>query len=279
MARVIPKTPGRHRQSAMRLLEQAVFILRMAPADLLPAYYIGSLPFILGLLYFWGDMSRSADAGEYSASAALVMALLFAWMKYCQALFAARIYARLSHKPPDSLSYKRQGVQAASQTLLHSTGVFILPLALLVTLPFGWCFAFYQNVTVLSQNECTGVRALYRQAWQQARLWPAENHHLMAVIFIFSLTIFVNLAIAVYLFPQMLKTLFGYESIFTLSSTKLLNTTFWITILSLTYLCVDPLIKTVYALRCFYGLAITSGDDIRFELQGVIANQQNIGRQ
>jgi hypothetical protein len=276
---MMQKAARKHRQSAMRLLEQAVFMLRMAPADLLPVYYIGSLPFILGLLYFWGDMSRSADAGAYSASAALGMALLFVWMKCCQALFAARIYARLSHKPPDSHSYKRWGLQIASQTLLHSTGIFILPLALLVTLPFGWCFAFYQNVTVLSQNECAGVRALYCQAWQQARLWPTANHHLMAVIFIFSLAVFVNLAIAVYLFPQMLKTFFGYESIFTLSGAKLFNTTFWITILSLTWLCVDPLIKTVYALRCFYGLAITSGDDIRIALHSVIANQQNTDRQ
>jgi len=273
------KSGRKHRKSAMRLLEQAVSMLRLAPADLLPVYYIGSLPFVLGLLFFWGDMSRSADADDYSASAALGIALLFVWMKCCQALFAARIYARLSHKPPDSHSWSRQGLQAASQTLLHATSVFILPLALLATLPFGWCFAFYQNVTVLSQNESAGVRSLYRQAWQQARLWPSENHRMMVVIFIFSLAVFANLAIAVYLLPQMVKTFFGYESVFTLSGANLFNTTFWITVLSLTYLCVDPLIKTVYALRCFYGLAIASGDDIRIELHSVIANQQNIGRQ
>ncbi len=78
-----------------------------------------------------------------------------------------------------------------------------------------------------------------------------------------------------YLLPQMVKTFFGYESVFTLSGVNLLNTTFWITVLSLTYLCVDPLIKTAYALRCFYGLAIASGDDIRIELHRVIANNKH----
>ncbi len=257
-------------------MEQAVFMLRKAPTDLLPVYYIGSLPFILGLLYFWGDMSRSADAAEYTASAAMGMALLFVWMKCCQALFAARIYAHLSHKRPDSHSWTRLGLQPASQTLLHATGIFILPLALLATLPFGWCFAFYQNVTVLSQNESAGIRALYRQAWKQARLWPSENHHLLVVIFLFSLVVFFNLAIAIYLLPQMVKTFLGYESVFTLSGINLLNTTFLMIVLSLTYLCVDPLIKTVYALRCFYGLAIASGDDIRIELHDITANQQTI---
>jgi len=269
----MPRTRGKSRKSAIRLLEQAVHLLRLAPADLLPVYYIGTLPFILGLLWFWGDMSRSADAGDHAASFALGMAFLFAWMKWCQALFAARIYAHLSHQRPASHSWMRWGVQAACQTMLHATGFFVLPLALILTLPFGWCFAFYQNVTLLSQNETQGVRALYRQAWQQARLWPSQNHHLMAVIFIFSLVVFSNLAMTVYLLPQMVKTFFGYESVFTLSGVKLLNTTFWITISGLTYLCVDPLIKTVYALRCFDGLAITSGDDIRIELNSIIAGQ------
>jgi len=274
------KTGKIHRKSAMRLMEQAVHLLRLAPADLLSVYYIGSLPFILGLLYFWGDMSRSADAGEHATSAALGMALLFVWMKCCQALFATRVYARLCRsKEPDSPSYARLGLQLTSQTLLHATGVFILPLALCITLPFGWCFAFYQNVTVLSLNESAGVRALYRQAWLQARLWPSENHHLLAVISIFSLVVFANLTIAVYVFPQMVKTFFGYESVFTLSGVKLFNTTFWMTVLSLTWLCVDPLIKTVYALRCFYGLAIASGDDIRIELHSAIAKRKTMDLQ
>ncbi len=273
------KTGRKHRKSAIRILELAVHLLRKAPADLLPVYYIGSLPFILGLLYFWGDMSRSADAGEYAASDALGMALLFVWMKWCHALFATRIYARLSHKLPAPHSWVRLGLQVSAQTLLHATGVFILPLALCLTLPFGWCFAFYQNVTVLSQNEYSSVRTLYRQAWQQARLWPSENHRMMAVIFIFSLIVFANLAIAIYLFPQMVKTFFGYESVFTLSGTKLLNTTFWMIVSGLTYLCVDPLIKTAYALRCFYGLAIASGDDIRIELHSAIDKQKTMDLQ
>ena len=51
-------------------------ILRSAPGALLSFYYFGSVPFVLGLLYFWADMSHSANANEYGAMAALGLALL-----------------------------------------------------------------------------------------------------------------------------------------------------------------------------------------------------------
>ena len=54
--------PGhkKHHQSAIRIIEEAVHLLRSAPGSLLAGYYIGSAPFVLGLMYFWADMSRSA---------------------------------------------------------------------------------------------------------------------------------------------------------------------------------------------------------------------------
>ncbi len=265
----------RHRKSALRILEQAVHLLRQAPAELLALYYIGALPFILGLFYFWGDLSRGADAESYAASAAFGMALLFIWMKYWQALFAARIYAYLGrHEIEMPFSRRRIAFNVASQTLLHAVGVFVLPLALCLTIPFGWCFAFYQNVTVLSHNPFPNVRALSRQAWRQAQLWSSENHRLIGVLLLFGLVVFVNLAAAVYMAPQLAKSVLGYESVFTMSNALLLNTTFWIVIAGLTYLCIDPLIKTAYALRCFYGLAVATGDDILVELHDVVSQQQ-----
>ena len=38
-------------------------------------------------------------------------------------------------------------------------------------------------------------------------------------------------------------------------------------VFGLTYLCMDPIVKTVYALRCFYGESITSGEDLKAELK------------
>ena len=84
---IMKKNHQKHQKSAIRMIEEAVHILRAAPGALLSVYYIGSVPFILGLLYFWADMSRGAEAHEYSAMAALGLSFLFVWMKFWQTVF------------------------------------------------------------------------------------------------------------------------------------------------------------------------------------------------
>jgi hypothetical protein len=67
--------------------------------------------------------------------------------------------------------------------------------------------------------------------------------------------------------PQLLKTLFGVESVFTLSPYAMLNSTFFAGMCGLTYLCVDPILKAFYTLRCFYGESLESGEDLKSELK------------
>jgi hypothetical protein len=42
-----------HRKGVVLLLEEAVHLLRKTPLFLLSSYFIGTLPFLLGLFYFW----------------------------------------------------------------------------------------------------------------------------------------------------------------------------------------------------------------------------------
>ena len=265
--------PKRHRKSAIFFLEEAVHVLRQAPLLLLSSYYIGSLPFILGLFYFWADMSQSADARSYHAGASLGLVLLYIWMKCCQAVFAAHVNTIISGKPLPRWSAQRGLSLVATQTLIHATSFFILPLAALIAIPFGWCYAFYQNVTAEAISEPSNLTALCKRAWFQAKLWPRQNHILLAIFFIFGVVVFLNIGSTIYLLPLLLKKMLGFESIFTLSGSHMINTTFWMVTIGLTYLCMNPLVKTVYILRCFYGSALTSAADLKTELQRVMAGR------
>ncbi len=51
----------------------------------------GQHPFVLGLMYFWADMSRGANAGEHCTLAALSLASLYIWMKFWHAVFAHQV--------------------------------------------------------------------------------------------------------------------------------------------------------------------------------------------
>jgi hypothetical protein len=253
-------------KGSLELVEEAVHLLRTAPAGALAAYFAGTVPFVLAALYFWADMSRSAFATQHLVGAAAGLALLFLWMKFCQAMFTRQLQACVASRQLPPLSLPQALRILAAQGALQPTGLFVLLAALLVVLPFGWAYAFYQNLTVLGQGSAGTSGRLVRRSARQARLWPAQNHVLLALVFGFGLVVFLNWGMVCYLVPELLKLLFGVESVFTRSGLSLLNTTYFAVVGALTYLSLDPIVKAVYTLRCFYGESLHSGEDLKAEL-------------
>jgi len=248
-------------------------LLRTAPGRLLSVYYLGSVPFVLGLLYFWADMSRSANAYEYSAAAALGLSLLYVWMKIWQTIFALRVHARITGVLPYRWSLGLLGSIAATQTLIQATRFVVLPIAALVLLPFGYCYAFYNSAAAYVGEEHRSVKAICRWARSQAKLWPKQNHLLIGILWLFGLVIFLNVSIATVLVPFLMKSLLGVETVFTLGGVPVfVNSTFWVAMLGMTYLFLDPFIKTAYVLRCFYGSALGSGEDLKVELKSILSS-------
>ncbi len=254
-------------KGAIELIEEAVHLLRRAPIAILASYYAGGLPFVLASLYFWADMSRSPFAYQHLAGGALGLAALFVWMKLCHSIFARRLRALMAGEPPPALSFRCYRRIFISQTALQSSGLFVLPFSLVLTVPFAWVYAFYQNLTALDDGEAVDLRSLMKEALLQAGLWPKQNHLLLAILSAFGLVIFLNWSILCLALPGLVKTIFGIESIFSRSVFSLLNTTFFAVMAGLTYLCVDPILKACYALRCFYGQSRRSGEDLKAELK------------
>jgi hypothetical protein len=257
-------------RNAFDLIEEATQLLRTAPAATLAVYYLGAIPFVLGLLFFWADMSRSPFAPQHLAGASLGMAVLFFWMKFSQAIFARRIRAQAAGEkflPPD---FRRCTRIFFMQAAIQPCGLFLLPLAALPILPFAWVYAFYQNAAALDDGGEAGTAALMKKSWRQAALWPRQNHIALAVMSAFAFCVFLNWTTVCLTLPQLCKMLFGVESDFTRSPFAMLNTTFFAAMFGLTYLCVDPIVKTIFALRCFYGESLQSGEDLKAELKPFI---------
>ena len=271
------KNSKKHHKRAIRMIEEAVHILRAAPGALLTFYYVGSVPFVLGLLYFWADMSRSANAHQYSAMAAMGLSFLFIWMKFWQTVYMLRVRAHIFGEIRLQWTLPRVVSIVATQSLVQATRIFVLPLASLMVVPYGFCYAFYQNVSVYEKAQGQTLSSACKWAWYQARLWPRQNHLLIGIYWLVGVVIFVNVSISVIFIPQMVKTLFGIDSAFTISGIYMvLNTTFWIVVLGITYLLLDPFIKATYVLRCFYGSALQSGEDLKTELGQILADKKKM---
>lgn len=263
------KPPKEKSPPALALLDESFHRLRAAPLAVLGIYYVGSLPFTLGLLYFWADLSHSADAERYGTGAALGLALLFLWMKLCHAVFADRLRALFNHRPARSWSVRWLLGLFIVQGTLHSVGLFVLVAASIVTVPLGWAYAFCQSVTAIGSGETGTVREVFRRSARAAVLWPKQNHLMLLTLSLLSLFVWINILSAVFGLPYLLKLVTGEENAFTRGGVDWSNSTFLMVTVCLAYLLLDPVVKTFYTLRCFYADSLHSGEDLKSELRGL----------
>jgi hypothetical protein len=254
-------------KSAFDLIEEATHLLRSAPPATLAIYFLGAIPFVLGFLFFWADMSRSPFANQHLVEAGFALALLFFWMKFCQTIFARRLRAQIAAEPPPRINFRRALNFFLAQTILQPCGLFLIPLSLPAIVPFAWTYAFFQNVTALADGDEKSVLVIFQKARRQTALWPRQNFFALGILLAFAFYVFLNWTIFCFLLPQLFKMLLGLDSIFVQSPMSLFNTTFFAAMFALTYLCVDPIFKTFYVLRCFYGESLHSGEDLKSELK------------
>jgi hypothetical protein len=257
----------RREKSPIELYEEAVHLVRRAPVSVIATYYAGSLPFVLAFLFFWADMSQSPFAYEHCAPAALALALLYCWMMYWQALFVRQLRSELSgvHRaaPFWSESWRLGFVQFA----LQPTKLFLLPLAVLIVLPFASAYSFYQGLMAVPANDCENLPHAIRAARKQSAIWQQQNWTILAILAMLNVVAFLNIGAMIVIVPYLLKMLMGIETVFTRSGLTTFNTTFVAVTAGLTYLATNPLAKAVYLLRHFYSESIQTGEDLRAELK------------
>src|SRR5205823_3920886 len=147
---------------------------------------------------------------------------------------------------------------------------FIRPLGWLMTLPAPWICAFYHNATVLGDGRRERGPSVYMASLEQAKLWPWQALALLAIQLLFAFFVWLNLSVLLISLPSLLKTLLGMETMASRSGMSyVMNSTFWAATVALTALCVDPLWRAVFVVRCFHGESIQSGADIRARIKAL----------
>ncbi|PIE90272.1 MAG: hypothetical protein CR997_06695 [Acidobacteria bacterium] len=250
--------------SALALIDEATYLLRRSPAKTYLSYYLGALPFVLGMVYYLTEMILSSMAVIKVMTSSLMVSGLYIWMKCWQSIFAAQLFARLVDGEPEKITFVKFFKLILYHMKYQPWKLIALPIGAILTVPFGWLFAYYQNLTVLPLIE----RSFNGQvAGKQSTLWWKQNHSIMLILWLFSLFVFLNFLILGFSIPQMLKTLMGIETTFSQAGFHLLNSSFLWACLGLTYLVIDPLLKAVYLLRCYYGRSQKNGQDLRADLR------------
>lgn len=243
--------------NAVEILEQAVNLLRGAAPAAILAYLTGAVPFAVALLFFLNDMNRSPFAFDHLAAASAGLAALYIWKTAWQAVFARRLYLTLSPEQPPLPVLKTILVQASLQ-----------PLGMAVALPFPWLVAFFRNVALMA---ALGWPHPIRTARQQAIARTGQNWGILALMSIAALLLFANLLICIAILPQMARSFLGIEGELARLGGRIVNLSTAAVAATLTWLLLDPLFDAVYALRCFYGVSMVSGDDLKAALRRATA--------
>jgi hypothetical protein len=84
-----------------------------------------------------------------------------------------------------------------------------------------------------------------------------------------AMVVALNIGLSMFFAPHLFRVLFGIETALTRSNAWAKNDAFFLVLCCLVYLCLDPLLKACYCLRCFYGASIETGDDLKVELKGL----------
>jgi hypothetical protein len=117
-------------ESAMTLMEEATHLLRRAPLAAWLSYCVGTLPFTCYLIFFFNDMGRSAQAPAHLTESALILAVLYAWMKTWHAVFCDQLLGILEARDiSEPLGFRAWARLAACQAWIHAT----MPLVFLIT--------------------------------------------------------------------------------------------------------------------------------------------------
>ncbi len=260
--------------TAVDLMEEGIHLLRQTSLASWTFYVCGMAPFILGFLFFWTEMASSGLAEQVLVPGSIGVALLFLWCKLMQVRFARVLREALhdQHEPEwsagDWLSVLRR------QAFWQSTGLFVLPIAFVITLPFAWISAFYQNLLVANPKDEDPNSNITTAHWQLARIWTEQNWVVLSLLMGVFILSFINFLTVIFFVPYLLKTLLGLETVFSRAGVHLFNSTTLISCLLLSYAVTDPLFKAVYCIRLHYCASRKSGADMLLRLRRTLVSDQ-----
>src|SRR5271165_5231172 len=249
--------------AALRLIEDAVDLLRDVRAQSWLLYFAGIVPFFGLFLFEATDIYESPFAADRLLWIALLLAITYVWMHFCQASFARRLNwmaSRRVEKPTSALRV------LCVQTILQSTKLLAWPVAAILMIPHSLVTMFYQHTLCVSGAEAGDLKAVVREAKHDAGFRTAEAAWFLVLILILRALVWVNF-LALFLAALLVFHSFtGLENTLTRQPAVLFNPTFLAALCVLAYLALDPAVKAACVLRAFRRRSERSGLDLQIRL-------------
>ncbi len=168
------KKPG-----GIALIDRSIFLVRTSLLPHLWIYFSSTIPALLYFLYFFNDMSNGPGGNNRIIPSSFILVLLLILMKTGQAVFCLRSYETLMGGTFRKLNIQQLFICASRQTIFACAEMIVMPLALLLTIPFGWCYAFFQTG---SMGTLIFEKNLITESITHSKVLPKQNHIMLWVI-------------------------------------------------------------------------------------------------
>jgi hypothetical protein len=248
-------------RSALDVLEAATGLLRAARASDHLYYVLGTLPFVWSFVWFWAEMSRSGNAARHLGQSVCSLCAAYVWMRIAQTLFVQRLLLVL-REDSRTWSLRELGKMAIHAAVIQTSALPVTCFAACLLIPTAWTVAFYHHAQTSTAPERSDVFATLRSALADSQRWPRQNHTMLSLHAAFGGVVFLNVWVLLLVSPQLLHSLFGFETRLLIADLPPFNTTLLAVAFALTWALVDPFLKAAYAVRAFRADAITTGRDL-----------------
>jgi hypothetical protein len=164
--------------SGLQLVDTSINLARSQLLPYMWLYYIGATPFFLYFLYFFHNMSVNPHAHESLFISSGILAVLLIWMKVWQSIFCFRSLEELT-QTNGKLTFKKIIHCTGWQMLIGLTEFFVIPIAIILTIPFGWCYSFLQLASISSLTNSDNI---IKHSLEHSRVWQKQNHIMLWIL-------------------------------------------------------------------------------------------------
>src|ERR1051326_849837 len=238
-------------------LEQAFDLLQRAPASVWLRYLAGAAPLIVGLMFVWNKFSSPQGTNRNPVIASLLLVMLLVWFYRCRQSFASQLRWLLGL----AIAKEKAARPHWSLACFEGMKLVAVSLAILSIVPAAFVTGFFRSLTVYA-GEGWPPREAIVKAWKTAGAWQRENWFMLAILSLFGLAVFVNVALTVLIAPMLVKMFTGYESVFTQRGPATLMIELPM-IIGLAWICFDPLLQAAYVVRAFKFDGLRTGEDLQ----------------
>lgn len=258
------------RATAIRLLEDAVELIRQARAGTLLYHWIGSVPFSIALLLAWSSVTNPRTTDVHWAAESLLLAFAFLWMNCWRAVYAGKLRNCLSGIPDAPWGTARLLRLVEVQSFFGGTKLIVLPFSVLILFPLADVVAFYRSLAVLSGRAEGSPREIAREARRLAAFRPRQNWGALVLLIFFQGALALNLILVLGVLPQAVRILTGYESAYSRSGIYFLqNPVFALSVFAVSWFLFDPFTQAVHCVRSFQAESSETGEDLRCGLRRI----------